>query len=76
MNIDETSARISEMKLLEKPLIGGKDLVNVLGFKTSAAFRQALKLNRLGIETFTIKGRRGRFAFTQDVQQWLQNLKK
>jgi hypothetical protein len=76
MSIDVTSSPLEEVKLLERPLIGGKDLVNVLGFKTSAAFRQALKLNRLGIETFTIKGRRGRFAFTQDVQQWLQNLKK
>ena len=59
------------------PLIGGKDLVKVLGFRTHASFRQAVRLNKLvGINTFEIEGRRGRFALTADVEIWLNQLQK
>lgn len=58
------------------PLLGGKDLVSILGFRTAAAFRQAIRLNRVGVTTFTIEGRRGRFAFTVEVEEWLESLKK
>lgn len=58
------------------PLIGGKDLIHVLGFRTPAAFRRALRLNRLGLNTFAIEGRRGQFALSADVEEWIKNLKK
>jgi len=58
------------------PLIGGKDLINVLGFKTSAAFRRAVRMNMLAIHTFEIQGRRGRFALSKDVDNWLVTLEK
>ena len=58
------------------PLIGGKDLFRVLGFRTPAAFRRALRLNRLGVVTFAIEGRRGQFALSADVEKWLNSLKK
>lgn len=58
------------------PLIGGKDLVKILGFRTHAAFRQAIRMNKLtGINTFEIEGRRGRFVLTEDVENWLNQLK-
>ena len=56
------------------PLIGGKDLVQVLGFKTSAAFRRAVRMNMLGVKTFNIEARRGKFAFSKDVDEWLKKL--
>ena len=58
------------------PLIGGKDLVKILGFRKHAAFRQAIRLNRLGINTFDIENRRGKFALTEDVEKWLEALQK
>ena len=57
------------------PLVGGKDLMRLLGFKTSAAFRRAARMNKLGIHTFEIEGRRGKFAFTDEVECWLATLK-
>ena len=59
------------------PLVGGKDLVKVLGFRTNASFRQAVRLGRLtGVSTFEIEGRRGRFAITQDVENWINQLQE
>lgn len=57
------------------PLIGGKDLIAALGFKTNAAFRRAVRLSMLQIDTFQIEGRRGRFAFSKEVDDWLLALK-
>lgn len=53
------------------PLIGGRDLVRSLGFRTQAAFDKARREQRLPIRVFRIEGRRGRFALTLDVAQWL-----
>jgi hypothetical protein len=51
-------------------IVAGKDLVRLLGYRTSAAFRQAVHRNSLGIRTFFILGRRGRCARTSDVARW------
>lgn len=56
------------------PLIGGENLIKILGFKTSAAFRRADRKNLLGVKIFGIKGRRGKFAYTKDVELWLLGL--
>lgn len=53
------------------PLIGGKDLQKVLGYRTGDAYRQAVFRNTIPIKTFEIENRRGRFALTADVAQWL-----
>lgn len=53
------------------PLIGGKDLVLTLGFKTAPAFRRAEKMGLLGVKVFSIAGRRGKFAYTKDVATWI-----
>ena len=56
------------------PLIGGKHLIHVLGYKKPATFRRALRLKALGLNTFSIEGRRGQFSFSTDVDEWLKNL--
>lgn len=64
------------MKLYDTygPLIGGPDLVKVLGFRSNAAFRRAEKLGIVGIRLFEIPGRKGKFAYSEDVEAWLENL--
>jgi|GEM_PF-762080 len=53
------------------PLVGGDDLRRQLGFKTAAAFERAVRLQRLGVRTFNLPGRRGRFALSVDIADWL-----
>lgn len=57
------------------PLIGGRDLVKALGYPTAAALRQAEVRNALPVRVFEIEGRRGRFAFTDEVATWLAELR-
>lgn len=56
------------------PLIGGPDLVRVAGFRSSQALKMAALRGRLGFRTFTLEGRRGRFARTEEVATWLRGL--
>lgn len=51
-------------------IVAGRDLVRLLGYRTSAAFRQAAHRQSLGIRTFFIRGRRGRCARTSDIARW------
>jgi hypothetical protein len=57
------------------PVIGGDDLRQVLGYKTGAAFRLAIKQNDIALPVFTIKKRRGRFALAIDIATWLAEQK-
>ena len=41
-----------------------------LGFATPASFRKALSQDRVDVEVFEIKGRRGSFARALDVARW------
>lgn len=52
-------------------VIGGEVLSKALGFPSIAAMKQAIKRETLKIPTFFIPGRRGRFALTADVADWL-----
>ena len=51
-------------------IVAGRDLVRLLGYRTSAAFRQAAHRQSLGVRTFFIRGRRGRCACTSDIAHW------
>lgn len=51
-------------------IVAGRDLVRLLGYRTSAAFRQAAHRQSLGVRTFFIRGRRGRCARTSDIARW------
>jgi len=52
-------------------VIPARDLVRLLGYRTSAAFRQAVRRQTLELNTFFIHGRRGRYARAADVAAWL-----
>lgn len=56
------------------PVIGGAALWRLLGYRTSAAFRQAVKRGRLVVPTFRIEGRHPRFASTRDVALWIATM--
>ena len=56
------------------PLMGGQDLIRVLGYRSHSAFRRAKKLGVLGVKVFEIPDRRGRFALTRDIAAWLKAL--
>lgn len=62
-----------EQRLFEKhgPLLGGTALYVVLGFKSAAAMRQAMQRDQIGVQLFAIPNRRGKFALTLHVAQWL-----
>lgn len=52
-------------------LIGGKQLMSVLGSSTLAAFRQAHCRGTLPVPIFAIAHRKGKFALARDVASWL-----
>lgn len=56
------------------PLIGGNDLAKVLGYKTAGAFNKSVRQSRIDLRIFDIKGRKGKFAYTNDVAQWINQL--
>ena len=51
--------------------VGGETLSRALGYPTQDAFRKASHRGRLPVRTFEMVGRRGRFAVTTDIAQWL-----
>ena len=57
------------------PIIGGEDLWQVLGYKTAAAFRLALKLGDISLPIFNIEKRRGKFALSIDIANWIVDQK-
>jgi hypothetical protein len=62
-----------EQKLLERfgPLISGADLYACLGYKGYAAFYRAKSSGELGVRVFRLPGRKGWFAFSSEVADWL-----
>ena len=46
-------------------------LREILGYRTTSAFKRAIENERLGFKVFNIPGRRGKFALSADVAQWL-----
>lgn len=56
------------------PLITGEDLWKTVGFTSSTAFRQAKAQGRLDLPVFSLPNRKGTYAFTKHVAQWLKNL--
>jgi len=56
------------------PLIGGKNLMKALGYRTQAAFYKAIRESRIKVAIFEIDGRQGKFAMTNEVGQWLDSL--
>ena len=53
------------------PLLASRDLWKILGYASPAAYRQSRVRGQLPIAEFKIEGRRGKFALTLDVANWL-----
>ena len=73
MPLNDHDAADLERRLLRDhgELIGGTALARGLGYRTARAFQVAVKRERMPIETFTLAGRRGRFARTFELARWL-----
>ena len=73
--LKQTADQLAD-ELLEQhgPLITGKDLWGTIGFKNARAFRQAKSQGRLDLQVFTLPNRKGNFAFTKHVADWLRNV--
>lgn len=53
------------------PLMSGSALVKALGYGSADAFRQAVSRKTVPVAIFPIAERRGKFALTREVAQWL-----
>lgn len=56
------------------PLVSGKELMRNLGFRSHSSFARARKKGLLGVAVFELEGRRGPFARTQDIADWMASL--
>ena len=52
-------------------IVSLEDMAKILGYKTASAVKYAIKKEQLTIQTFFIKGRKGRFAMTRNIASWL-----
>lgn len=71
MNADQLTKALTQQY---GRFIKGKDLMLELGFSSQASFARARKLGLVEVNVFDLEGRRGPFAFTQDVAEWVAAL--
>lgn len=71
LNGDDRDRLEDRLTRLLGAIIGGRDLQRSLGFSTPTSFRRAYERGNVGVHTFQIRGRRGRFALARDVANWL-----
>ena len=62
---------ISEVVARFGPLVGGRDLRELLGFRTAAAMQRAMRKGLIGAPVFAMEGRRGLFAITAEIATWI-----
>ena len=76
MNADDTSATQRRKEMLEMygPMVSGSALASALGFKSYSAFYKARREDKLSVKVFDIAGRRGPFARTADIADWLESM--
>lgn len=69
----EEFARALENDLITRygPVLSSSALVQVLGYASADALRQSLVRKTVPVPVFRIPNRRGHFALTHDVAQWL-----
>ena len=63
-------------KLLEQhgPLMTGENLYKALGYKSWAGFAKAVRSGAVEVNIFNLPGRKGRYAKTSDVANWINKL--
>ena len=67
----QEAAWIEEQISRYGPVVGGGALRSLLGFRTAAAFQKARLQGHIGVAIFTLAGRQGVFAVTQEACQWV-----
>jgi len=73
----DLKAQLRESLLrLHGPLLGGAPLVAALGHRSAASLRQARRRGQVAVPLFTVQNRRGWFALTQDVADWLAEMRR
>jgi hypothetical protein len=63
-----------ELYLPRTPVLNGAETARVMGFPTTEALYKARQAGRLPIELFRLPGRRGWFAATPAVREWLHGV--
>lgn len=72
---DSPNARMNlELYLPRTPVLSGAETARIMGFPTTEALYKARQAGRLPIDLFRLPGRRGWFAATPAVREWLQNV--
>ncbi|MEJ6002687.1 hypothetical protein [Paucibacter soli] len=64
-------ALLDELERRHGPVLGGSDLASALGHRSAASLRQARRRGQVVVPLFTMPNRRGQFALTREVAQWL-----
>lgn len=64
-------AIMSSLDQAHGPLLKGEGLANALGYKNLASLRQAKKRNQVGVALFELPNRKGLYALTAEVADWL-----
>ena len=67
---------IEEQILRYGPVVGGGALRSLLGFRTAAALQKAKLQGQIGIAIFTLPGRQGVFAVTQEACRWVMTQRR
>jgi hypothetical protein len=63
--------RFERLLVRHGEIVGGRELMHLLGYRSVRSFARACALQTLPIHSFELEGRRGRFARTRDVIDWL-----
>ncbi len=69
--LDHYQSILKELRARHGFVVPGAALRSILGFKTTYGWIRALKEGRVGVRTFNLEGRRGRFALSEDVARFL-----
>jgi hypothetical protein len=63
-----------ELYLPRTPVLSGAETARIMGFPTTEALYKARHAGRLPIDMFRLSGRRGWFAATHSVKEWLRTV--
>lgn len=72
MGSSPTSRINLDLYLPRTPVLSGAETARIMGFPTTEALYKARQAGRLPIDMFRLPGRRGWFASTPAVREWLQ----
>lgn len=76
--LDDDLARELNAQFVQQfgPILSSEVLVKALGYRSAAAYRQAVTRDTVPVPLFQIPNRRGRFALARDVAIWLSQQRR